>query len=102
MVKKINTEEFNNLTSEYVVLDLFADWCGPCKMLGPVFEEVSEEFENVEFVKVNVDSDGDVARSFGVQSIPTLIILKNKEEISRKIGFAPKNQLVDWIKENTK
>ena len=102
MVKKINTEEFNNLTSEYVVLDLFADWCGPYKMLGPVLEEVSEEVENVEFVKVNVDNDGDVARSFGVQSIPTLIILKNKEEISRKIGFAPKNQLVDWIKENTK
>ena len=83
-------------------LDFYADWCGPCKMIGPFFQEVSEKIEGVKFVKVNVDEEGDLAKEFGVQSIPTLVILKNKQEIARKIGFVMKNVLEAWILENTK
>ena len=104
MIKKITTEEFNNLNNEYVVLDLYADWCGPCKMIAPWLEEISEEasLAHVSFNKVNVDEEEAVAKKFGVQAIPTVIILKNGEEIGRKIGFVPKNGLLDWISSNTK
>ncbi len=102
MVKKINKEEFDNLDNEYVFLDLYADWCGPCRMLSPFIEEISEEITNVQFCKVNVDEEEEIANNFSVQSIPTLIILKNKAEIARKIGFAPKGVITDWIKENCK
>lgn len=102
MVKKINLEEFENLNDEYVLLDLYADWCGPCKMLAPFITEASEEITNVTFCKVNVDEEEKLAEMFGVQAIPTLIFLKNKQEIARKIGFVPKNELLSWIGENTK
>lgn len=102
MVKKINFEEFNNLSDEYVVLDLYADWCGPCKMLAPFIAEASEEISNITFCKVNVDEEEKLAEMFGVQAIPTIIILKNKQEIARKVGFVPKNGLLSWIEENVK
>lgn len=102
MVKKINLEEFENLNDEYVLLDLYADWCGPCKMLAPFVVEISEEITNVTFLKVNVDEEEKLAEMFGVQAIPTLILLKNKQEIARKIGFVPKSGLLSWIKENVK
>lgn len=102
MVKKISLEEFKNLEDEYIVLDLYADWCGPCKMLAPFISEISEEITNVKFYKVNVDEEEELAEMFGVQAIPTIILLKKKQEISRKIGFVPKNGLLNWIEENVK
>ena len=104
MVKKINTKEFNELNDEFIVLDVFAEWCGPCKMMAPFFEEISEldEFKNVKFCKVNVDEEEEIAELFNVSAIPTFIILKNKQEIARKLGFIPKVGLISWVKENTK
>lgn len=102
MVKKINLEEFKNINEEFILLDLYADWCGPCKMLAPFISELSEEISNVAFFKANVDEEEELATMFGVQAIPTIILLKNKQEISRKIGFVPKVGLLNWIKENTK
>lgn len=102
MAEKITKQMFEEMKDELIVLDFYADWCGPCKMIAPFFQEVSEKIEGVKFVKVNVDEEGDLAKEFGVQSIPTLVILKNKQEIGRKIGFVMKNVLEAWILENTK
>ena len=104
-VLHLNSENFEKEVleaQEPVLVDFYADWCGPCKMVGPFFQEVSEKIEGVKFAKVNVDEEGDLAKEFGVQSIPTLVILKNKQEIARKIGFVMKNVLEAWVLENTK
>ena len=104
MVKKINSKEFNELQNEFIVLDFYADWCGPCKMTAPILEEVSNEaiFNKISFCKVNVDEEDELAMKFGIQAIPTLVILKNKAEIARKMGFTPKVGLVNWIKDAIK
>ena len=70
MVKKINTKEFNELNDEFIVLDVFAEGCGPCKMMAPFFEEISEldEFKNVKFCKVNVDEEEEIAELFNVSA----------------------------------
>ena len=102
MAEKITKQMFEEMKDEFIVLDFYADWCGPCKMVGPFFQEVSEKIKGVKFAKVNVDEEGDLAKEFGVQSIPTLVILKNKQEIARKIGFVMKNVLEAWVLEKTK
>lgn len=99
MVKKINQKEFLENKNEFIVLDFYADWCGPCKMTAPILEEVSNEasFNKISFCKVNVDEEDDLATKFNVQAIPTLVFLKNGAEIGRKMGFTPKVGLVNWI-----
>ncbi|MFH1591530.1 MAG: thioredoxin [archaeon] len=83
-----------------VLVDFWADWCGPCKMLGPVFEELSGEYEGkVKFAKVNVDSEQDLPSEFGVQGIPTLILFKGGEEAGRMVGALPKESLKEKIEE---
>ena len=90
-----NEENFNELISKGVVLvDFFAEWCGPCKMLGPVLEELSNEYE---IVKVDVDNNPSLARQFGIMSVPTLIVFKDGKEMDKKSGFMPKYVLSDWI-----
>jgi thioredoxin len=82
-----------------VVLDFYADWCGPCKMLGPIFEEVSKEFEGkVNFFKVDTTTEQGLAAKFGVQGIPLLIFLRDGEEIGRNIGVIQKDALIDKVK----
>ena len=74
-----------------VIVDFWAEWCGPCKLMGPVFEELSKEYEGkVKFVKLDVDSNQDTASKYGVMSIPTLILFKDGKEANKIIGFAPK------------
>ena len=97
----INTEEFNQVVTEKaVLLDLYADWCGPCKMIAPVLEELSAKYEGqVTFVKVNVDNDPEVAQRFGVMSIPTLITFKDGQKVKQVAGFQPKPMLEKMIEE---
>lgn len=91
-------ENFNEVIKEgKVLVDFYADWCGPCRMLGPVLEEVSSE-GTIKIVKVNVDSDEDIAKKYGVMSIPTLILFENGDEIKRNVGFIPKEEVIQFIK----
>ena len=99
-VLEVNGESFEKevLQSEKpVVLDLFATWCGPCKMLRPVLEELSEEHNEVKFVSVDVDEESEIAMKYGVSSIPCLVFLKNGEEVDRSVGFRPKDAIEDMI-----
>jgi thioredoxin 1 len=81
-----------------VLVDFWATWCGPCRMVGPVVSEIAEEYEGkVKVGKVNVDEEDELAERFGVQSIPTIILFKNGEEAARNVGFAPKAKLVQML-----
>ena len=97
----INTEEFNQVVAQgAVLLDLYADWCGPCKMIAPMLDELSAKYEGqVTFVKVNVDNDPEVAQRFGVVSIPTLITFKDGQKVKQVVGFQPKPMLEKLIEE---
>jgi thioredoxin 1 len=81
------------MKKDKVVIDFWADWCGPCKTLGPVFEELSKEIKTVHFAKVNVDDSGNLASEQGVRGMPTLILFKNGEEVDRIVGFNSKESL---------
>lgn len=92
-------KDFNKLIESEAVVDFYANWCGPCKMFGPIFEEVSNE-KNINFVKLDVDSFSDIAREYGVMSIPTIILFKDGKEIKRFTGFMSKDDFVMFLSEN--
>ena len=80
------------------LIDFYADWCGPCQVMKPIFEELKTEMKDkVEFVQVNVDSDSATAQKYGVMSIPTFVIEKDGAEASRKIGALSKDAFASWI-----
>lgn len=92
--------DFNKEISEnkLVLVDFYAEWCGPCKMLAPIISEIKEELKNeVHVIKVNVDEEDELANKFGIYSIPTLVLIKDEKEISRKVGYNTKVILLDWI-----
>ena len=96
-----DSSNFNErIANGLTVVDFYADWCGPCKMLAPVLEQVDKELEDVNFVKVNVDENEDITRQFGIMSIPTLIIFKDGEQVAQTMGFQPKERLIQWINEH--
>ncbi len=97
MIKYLENEnDFDNeINKEFVLVDFYADWCGPCKIMGKVLEEM-----NLNILKVNVDNFPDIAREFKVMSIPTLIIFENGKEIKKNIGMMRKSDLESWINEN--
>jgi len=87
-------------SNKSVVIDFYADWCGPCNALSPTVKKLAEEFDGeVNIKKVNVDENKDLAREFGVRSIPTLIYFSNGKEVKRSSGVVSENQLRDQIKE---
>lgn len=94
----LTSENFDQKTGSGVVMvDFFADWCGPCKRLAPDFEAVAGEVSDASFYKVNVDQAGDLAMKFGVRSIPTLIVFKDGEVVEKAMGALPKEQLKDMV-----
>ena len=97
-MKYATSENFNELVKEGVVLvDFYADWCGPCKMLGPVLEEVAKEDPSVSIVKVNVDNEQALAQHFRVQSIPTLYLFKDGQAVAQTMGYQAKPMLQQFI-----
>ena len=100
MAQVISSEEFNNLVEHVegiAVVDFFATWCGPCKMLSPVIEGLAEKMEQVNFYKLNVDASSDTAGRYGVQAIPNLIIFKDGTAVDQITGFVPENEIVKHL-----
>ena len=98
---KIDTSNFESdvLKSDMpVVVDFWAEWCGPCKAIAPSLEEISDEMgDKVKIAKVNMDENPDLAAQYGVRSIPTLLMFKGGEPVAIQVGAAPKNKLSSWI-----
>ena len=92
-----NVENFENevlKNEKKVILDFYADWCGPCRMLGPVLEKIADERDDVAVVKVNVDNDPALAEAYGVTSIPALFIIEKGEVGNQAVGFMPKDKIL--------
>jgi len=101
MAKEFTTENFNNEVLESkipVLVDFWAEWCGPCRMIAPILDELSDEFQEKAVVgKVNVDLESDISTKYGITSIPTLLFFKNGEIIDKHVGAASKNQLEEKL-----
>lgn len=90
----LEKENFKELTKNKVLVDFYADWCGPCKMLSPILEQVESP---IKVIKINVDKHEDLAHEYGVMSIPTLVLFENNKELKRNIGFIGKEQVEKFL-----
>ena len=102
MAREINFDDYNNeivKSEKLVLIDFFATWCGPCKMLAPVIEQISNEHEDILVVKVDVDKNLELAVLYKVESIPTLVFLKEVQLLKEHIGFASKSEIEAMINE---
>ena len=98
MSKIITGKEFRNEVLHYkekVLVDFYADWCGPCRMLSPIMDEISKDYP---VFKINVDSEGDIAREYGIMSIPCVICFEDGKEVERVVGFHSKDEILDLLK----
>ena len=99
-MRYINTGEFDSEVLNQrgvVIVDFFATWCGPCKMLTPVLESIDNEMENIKVVKVDIDESRRLAMNYGIQSVPTIKIFKDGREVVTRVGFQPKETLENII-----
>ena len=98
-VVKIGYDNFDSIVNSEkpVLIDFYADWCGPCRMVGPIVDEIAEERSDIVVGKVNVEDSPELAEKFSVFSIPTLVVLKNGEETDRVTGARPKAQILALI-----
>ena len=99
-VVKVNIDYYDEISSsdKTVLLDFYADWCGPCKMVSPIIDQIAEENPEYLVGKVNVDEESELAGRFGVMSIPTLVVLRNGEVVSKTTGARPKAQILALLK----
>ncbi len=97
-ITKDNFENEVLNSDKKILIDFYAVWCGPCKMVAPIVEEIAEENPNIKVGKVNVDEEPELAAKFGVMSIPTLVVVKDRTIIAEKVGYAPKSELEAMIK----
>ena len=100
-VLEVNEENFEQevLKSDIpVLIDFYADWCGPCKMLSPIVAEIAQERSDIKVVKVNVDESPNISIDYQIMSIPTLVVIKDGNEVNRSIGVIDKSQILDLIK----
>ena len=99
-VISVNKNNFDSVKSrdKTVLLDFYADWCGPCRMVSPLVDEIAEENPQYVVGKINVDNEPELAQAFGVMSIPTLVVMKNGKIINQTVGARPKEQILDMLK----
>ncbi len=103
-ILKVSSNNFEQevLNSEKIVLvDFYADWCGPCKIFSPILEDISNEYDSVKVVKVNIDDEIELAQHYGVTSVPTLIIIQNGKVVDRSVGAVSKLAIINMIKNIT-
>ena len=100
-IKNLSLDNFDNEISSSkipVLVDFWAEWCGPCKSLGPILEEISKDLKDkLQVVKVNLDENQDLAMKYSIRSIPTLLLFKEGELVDTKVGLLPKSELVEWL-----
>lgn len=95
---KLTKENFENeIKNSKIIIDFWASWCGPCQMMGPVFEELSNNYDGLKFGKISTEDEPELANRFNIMGIPCLIVLENGKEIDRITGFAPKEILKQKI-----
>ena len=100
-ILKVTSENFESevlQSDKPVLIDFYADWCGPCKMLSPIVDEVAEENTDIKVVKINVDNAQDLAMKYQVMSIPTLVVIKDGKEVNRSVGLIDKADVISLIK----
>lgn len=98
-----NQDDFNSLIKDgYVLVDFYAKWCGSCKQLSPIFDEVEKEYSNIKFVKIDIDEFEELSLNYQIMSLPTLLLIKDGNLIARKSGTLKKEELKDWLNNNIK
>jgi thioredoxin 1 len=98
LVNKNNFQEEVLNSDKPVLVDFWAPWCGPCRMVLPIIEEIAEENEDIKVVKINVDEDPELANQFGVMTIPTLYVFKNGQAVNHRSGAMPKEQILAMVR----
>lgn len=97
---KLNNANFENevlKSDKPVLIDFWAPWCGPCRMVSPVIDEIAGEIDGAKICKVNVDEENELAKTFGVMSIPTLVVIKDGKEVTRAVGVRPKEEIIKML-----
>ena len=102
MMKVVNSNEFKSeIEKDMVLVDFFAEWCGPCKMISPILDELQAEFEDkINIIKVNVDNSMDIAEQYNISNIHALVLLKKCKKLQRLIGFSPKQVIKENIEKH--
>ena len=99
-VLKLNKNNFDEVknSEKKVLIDFYADWCGPCRMVSPIVDQIAEEYGEYLVAKVNVDEEGELAAEFGVSSIPMLVVMQNGAIVAQSVGARPKEQILAMLK----